>query len=179
MKLFIIVLSLILFYGPYIFGQESDTLTSVNVLEDLKEKFPDCKLEDLLFSDDDYQQLNDDLKKYCTTADSTKNYAIICRMLSYELKKACQLPAKDRPTKSFYKNINASEDICKKTYTPMTNQWIWNKITNNGQKDIGVKANALCTTVSTDKKTFRLARFFYKIAPRIRKSDPSNQQTKG
>jgi len=175
MNLFIIILSLVFFHGNYIYGLNSEGLTGINVLEALL-KLPNCYLSDFVKSEDDSKLLADDLKTYCTTSDTSKQYVLICRMVFYELKKACKLSVNSRPSKAIYQIQESSKEICGKKSIPLTNEWIWNKITHNGEKNIGVKAEDLCTKVTSDTNTIRLARFFYKIAPRVRHNDQKEKQ---
>jgi hypothetical protein len=170
MNLFIIILSLILFHGNYIYGLDSVRLTAIDVLATLK-KIPNCDLSEFIKSNDDYKLLADDLNNYCTKSDTSKQYVLICRMVFYELKKACGLSVDSRPSKAIYRIEESSKEICNKKSIQLTNQWIWSKITNNGEKNIGINAEDLCTKVTSDTNTIRLARFFYKIAPRVRQND--------
>lgn len=179
MKLFIIILSAILFHRNYISGIESEELSSIDVIATLKAKDPDCKLQSFVISDDDYTKLESDLTTYCSTSDSTKQNALICRMVHYELEKACKLSIASRPTKSRYIIDNLSAEICKANNVPITSDWILNKITQNGKINIGVTAAELCPQVASNKDTLRLTRFFYKIAPRVRKSDVPKQKNDG
>jgi len=175
MNLFIIILSLVFFYGNYIYGLDSEGLTGIDVLKALK-RIPNCDLSDFVQSEDDSKLLADDLKTYCTTSDTSKQYVLICRMVYYELKKGCKLSGSSHPSKAIYRTEESSKKICGKKPIQSTNQWIWEKITNNGENNIGVEAKDLCTKVTSDTNTIRLARFFYKIAPRVRHNDQTEKQ---
>jgi len=175
MNLFIIILSLILFHENYIYGLDTEGLNGIDVLATLKAKVPNYDLHDFVKSDQDYKELTGDLNTYCSTSDTSKSYSLICNMIAYELTKACEISPGSRPSKAMYKVETTPTDICAKKNIQLTNEWIWNKITNNGEKKIGVNADQLCTKVTSDTKTLRLARFFYKIAPLVRKYDLSKQ----
>ncbi|CAF4995136.1 unnamed protein product, partial [Rotaria magnacalcarata] len=173
----VVILSLIIFHGKYIFGLGAEELKDINVLAKLNNITAGCDLHDFLQLDSDFKKLSDDLTEYCSPLKSVKQYRILCHMLSYELEKACALPAKSRPSKAVYTSKTSAKEICAKKNIQLTNQWIWNKLTNNGQKDIGITAKYLCSSVTSDMATRRLARFFYKIAPLIREADSSQQAT--
>jgi hypothetical protein len=175
MNLFVIVLSLILFHGYDIYGLDNSELSAVNVIEKLKTKAPNCDLHSFVQSEKDYKTLIDDLNQYCSLSDSAKQYQLLCNMIYYELKRACVLPNELRPSKALYIAPTSSDAICRLKNIQLTNEWIFNKITSNGRKQINVKQTDLCKTVTTDPNTLRLARFFYKIAPRVRQADLSKK----
>ncbi|CAF1336661.1 unnamed protein product [Rotaria sordida] len=175
MNLLIIILSLILFYGNYIYGLETEELDGIDVLTKLKNIQPDCDLHDFLRVDDEYKTLTDDLRKHCSSSNSVKQHRILCHMLSYELEKACRLTPNLRPSKVIYATSRTPSQICNLNNILLTDEWIWHKITDGGQKKIGVNAKKLCTKVTSDTDTLRLARFFYKTAPRVRQVDSSKQ----
>ncbi|CAF1036472.1 unnamed protein product [Rotaria sordida] len=175
MNLLIIILSLILFYGNYIYGLETEELDGIDVLTKLKNIQPDCDLHDFLRVDDEYKTLTDDLRKHCSSSNSVKRHRILCHMLSYELEKACRLTPNLRPSKVIYATSRTPSQICNLNNILLTDEWIWHKITDGGQKKIGVNAKKLCTKVTSDTDTLRLARFFYKTAPRVRQVDSSKQ----
>ena len=166
---------MILFYGNYISGADTEEFDGIDVLKVLKSRVPKCDLHSFVKTEDDYKSLTEDLNKYCSTSDSTKQYRILCHMLLYELRKACKLPADSRPSQAIYTTKDTAEKICKTRNLQLTNQWIWKRITNNGQKQTDVNFNDLCTKVTSDPNTLQLARFFYKIAPRVRQADLSKQ----
>jgi hypothetical protein len=174
MNLFIIILSFILFNENYIDGLNSEGSTCVDVLGTLK-TIPNCDLQNYVKSETDYKQLTNDLTNYCSTSDTSKQNTLICCMLSYELKKACGLSGEALPSKAVYKIDSTSAEICGKKNVKLTSEWILKKITNNGKNDFGVTADDLCTKVTSDTNTLRLARFFYKVAPRVRQDDLSKQ----
>ena len=99
-------------------------------------------------------------------------------MLYYEVKKACGLSTEARPSKAVYRAKSTATQICQTKNIQLTNQWIWSKITNNGQKQIDGNSNTLCTKVTNDAEALRLSRFFYKIAPRIRQADSKRGKVK-
>ncbi|CAF2960104.1 unnamed protein product [Rotaria sp. Silwood2] len=175
MNLFIIIFTLILFHGNYIYGLETGELDGIDVLTVFKNKAGTCKLRNFVRSETDFTLLTDDLNKYCSSSDSVKQYRILCHMISYELEKACALPPDLRPAKPKYATNDSSAQICSMLNLNATNEWIWNRITNNGQKQIGVDSKNLCAKITADTDTLRLARFFYKIAPRVRNADSSQQ----
>ncbi|CAF5169592.1 unnamed protein product, partial [Rotaria sp. Silwood1] len=151
----------------------AEELIGIDVLTKLKNTSPDCDLRDFLINLNESKLLHDDLSKYCSSSDAEKQYRILCHMLSYELEIGCRLPTKSRPSKVLYAIQKSSKQICDKSNIQMTNKWIWNRITNDGQKQIGVESNALCPKVTSDTDVLRLARFFYQIAPFIRTADLS------
>lgn len=169
-NLVLISLTLIFFNGCISLGLETAQLDSIDVLETLKKKVPDCQIRMFVKSDKDHQKLTDDLKTYCST---TKEYALLCQMMAYELEKACQLPSTKRPSPALYDIKADSSDICTKGGVESTDQWIAQKLSNQ-EKKITIDSKNLCQQVTTDAKTIHLARFFYKIAPRVRKSDSSD-----
>ncbi|CAF1252736.1 unnamed protein product [Rotaria sp. Silwood1] len=173
MNLFIIILSLILFHEYYIYGLDAEELNGIDVLTQLKNTSPNCDLGDFLRNRNESKLLHDDLSKYCSLSDAEKQYRILCHMLSCELEIGCRLSTERRPSKALYAIQTSSKQICGKAKIQMTNKWIWNKITNDGQKQIGVESNALCPKVTSDTDVLRLARFFYQIAPLIRTADLS------
>lgn len=175
MNFFLIILSLIIFDGNYIYGLETKGLNGIDVLATLKSNAPTCNLRDFVKSDQDHKKLNDDLSAYCSISETLKEYRLICRMLAYELKKACKLSSESRPSPAIYTTPETSADICKRKNVLLTNEWILSKITKDGGKKIGVNANDLCDKVTSDKNTIQLARFAYKIAPRLRQDDLSKQ----
>jgi len=171
MHFFIISLSLILFHGIHIYGLENDGLDAIDVLATLKKNVPNCDLHLFVKSDKEYQKLNEDLQTYCSGSETSKQYALICQMLAYELEKACGLPSNLRPTQAVYDIQLKASQVCGLKNVLFTSQWILNKLTNNGQKKISVNPDELCTKVTNDANTIRLARFFYKTAPRVRQTD--------
>ena len=170
-NLLLISLTLIFFNGSIVFGLENPPLESIDVLEMLAKKSADCQLRAFVKSDKDHQKVNDDLKTYCSTS---KDYALICQMIAYELEKACQLPSNKRPSSALYDIQTDSTEICNKGGVESTDQWIAQKL-SNPEKKITIDSKDLCQRVTTDPKTIQLARFFYKIAPRVRKADSSDQ----
>ncbi|CAF3112216.1 unnamed protein product, partial [Rotaria socialis] len=171
----VVILSLILFHGKYIFGLGTEKFKAINVLAKLNNTAAGCDLHDFLRLDSDFKNLSDDLTKYCSPSKLVKRFRILCHMLSYELEIACALPAKSRPSKALYTSNTSAKEICDRKNIQLTNQWIWDKLTNGGQKDIGITAKYLCDSVTNYTVTLRLARFFYKIAPLIRQADLSQQ----
>lgn len=170
-SLFIILLNLIIFNGKSIYGLDVEELSGIDVLAQLNNKVPKCKLRDFLIFKNQFKTLSNDLKTHCSLLESEKSHRILCHMLAYELEKACGLTSKLQPSPAVYVTPVSSETICANYSKQSTNQWIWNKITKDGRYDIGVNASDLCTTVTKHNDTLRLARFFYKIAPRVRYAD--------
>jgi len=175
MNLFIIISALILFHGNYIYGLDTEELDGIDVLTTLKSTAPKCDLLTFVKTKTDYKSLTKDLSEYCSTSDSLKQYRILCHMLLYELTKACKLPEESRPSQALYTTDTSAETICRPKTIQLTNKWIWRRITNNGKKRIGVMSKGLCDKVTSDSNTIHLARFFYKIAPRVRQADLSKQ----
>jgi hypothetical protein len=176
MRFFII--SLILFHGIDIYGLETDGLDTIDVLATLKKNAPNCDLRDFVKTDKDRTKLNEDLEKYCSGSETTKQYALICHMLAYELEKACGFSAQSRPSPAVYDKLWTTSQVCEAKNVQFTSRWIFNKVSKNGQKKLGTNPNELCAKVTSDINTIRLARFFYKTAPLVRKAD-SSKQNKG
>ncbi|UJR29301.1 hypothetical protein I4U23_010515 [Adineta vaga] len=177
MNLFLIVLSLILFNGNLIFGANDDELEAIDVLATLKSSSPTCDLHFFVKNENDFKALNSDLAKLCPASGSKKQCRILCNMVAYELKKACKLDEKLRPSKVIYTNKMTAQEICNLKNIQLTNQWIFKAITNNEEKQIGVTAKDLCTKVTSDEDALPLARFFYKAATRVRQSELSKTAT--
>ncbi|CAF1109434.1 unnamed protein product [Adineta ricciae] len=178
MNLFLIVLSLIFFHGNSISGADDNELEAIDVLSAIKTTSPDCDLRTFVKHNDDYTAFSGDLKTYCGS-DSKKQNRILCNMIAYELKKACQFDKDGRPSPVIYSKKSTPKEICFSTTIQLTNQWIWNVLTNNGQKQIDVTAKELCDKVANDETTRQLARFFYRAAPHVRNSDLSTTSKDG
>lgn len=176
MNLFVIVLSLVLFYGSYIYALESEELSGVDVLAELEAKVPVCNLTRFVQTPNDYNELKADLQKYCAVSISLKQHRILCNMLSYQLQKACGLSEQRGPSPAKYTTKVSAQQVCLMRNMMATNLWIWKRITNNGNKQIGVTAEELCNRVASQPETLRLARFFYKTAPRVRVADTQNNK---
>ncbi|CAF3537949.1 unnamed protein product [Adineta steineri] len=174
MNLFLIFLALILFHENYIFGLETEEIKGINVLKKLKNDLPDCDLHDFVKSENDYKSLNDDLKTHCTTSASNKQFRTLCHMLCYELTVACKVPAESRPSKAIYTTKVTASELCGTKRIDKTNEWIAKKVLNSEQKQI-ISSNGLCTKITSDENALPLARFFYKIAPRVREADLAKQ----
>ena len=170
MNFFVIILSLILFHGYDIYGLGNQELATVDVLEKLKADAPNCELRGFVQSKKDYEELSADLKQFCSSIQD-KKYTLLCNMLYYEIKRACELPPASRPSPGLYDIQTTATDICNIKRIELTNDWILNKITNNGEIQIAATKKDLCKTVTSDASALRLARFFYKRAARVRQAD--------
>ena len=179
MNLFIIVASLILLHENYIYGFDTQQLNGIDVLATLKNKTPNCDLKSFVLTDADHTSLVDNLKHYCSLEESVKQHRLLCHMLSYVLEKACELEDKSRLSKITYTtSMPSSEEICAKKGTILTNQWIWNVITNDGKNQIDINSTNLCVAVTNDSNTRLLAVLFYKLGRIIRNVD-SPQRNRG
>ncbi|CAF1482381.1 unnamed protein product [Adineta ricciae] len=178
MNLLPIVLSLIFFHGNSISGADDNELKAIDVLSTIKTTSPECDLRAFVKHKDDYTAFSADLKTYCAS-DSKKENRILCHMIAYELKKACQFDKDGRPSPVIYSKKSTPKEICFSKTIQLTNQWIWNAITNNGQKQIDVTVKELCNKVADDEATRQLARFFYRAAPHVRNLDLSTTSKDG
>jgi hypothetical protein len=173
MNLLKIILLLILFIGIY--GLHRNKLTGIDVLETLASKKISCNFHNFIQStngsEDDYNMLIHDLKKYCSTSKSTTLYRLLCRMILIELEIGCLLPNNSRPSPIKYSIRYTSTEICSINRISLTNMWIWQKLTTDEKEEIGPTSIYLCPVLTSSNSTLLLARFFYKIAPRIRRAD--------
>jgi hypothetical protein len=172
----IIILSLFLFCG--ICGLNTDQSTGIDVLKTLKEKKISCDLHTFVKSvddsDDEYDVLIQDLKKYCTNSESTKQYRVICHMILIEFEISCLLSNKSRPFPVKYTTAYTSAQVCSMNKIAYANSWIWKRLTSDERGEIGSTPMQLCPRLAALNDTLRLIRFFYKIAPRIRIADTLN-----
>jgi hypothetical protein len=175
MNLFVILLSFILFNGNYIYGSDADETNGIDVLGTLKTQAPNCDLHKFVNPEDEFKALNDDLTKYCSTSDSSKQYKILCRMILIELTQACALSSKSRSVSTKYSSKTSASAICQYKNIQMTNKWIWKKLTSDEQKQIGDSSKDICTKITKYTDTIQLARFFYKIGTGVRKAELSVQ----
>jgi len=169
-----IILILILFSGlDTLNGNET---TSIDIFVQLKSKNISCDLHDFVKStdnsDDEYKLLIQDLTKYCLNSSS---YQLLCHMIYLELELACLLPNNFRPSPTKYTFDYRSKQICSINKIALTNEWIWGKLSSNEKKQIGSTSVNLCSKITSTNETLRLVKFFYKIAPRIRRFDTMNR----
>jgi len=173
MNLLTIILLLILFFGIY--GLHRNKLTGIDVLGTLTSKNISCNFHNFVKStndsEDDYNTLIRDLTKYCSGLKSSTFYRLLCRMILIELEIGCLLPNKSRPLPIKYSIRYTSTEICSLNTISMTNTWIWQKLTSDEKAEIGPTSMYLCPILTSSNNTIQLARFFYKIAPRIRRAD--------
>ncbi len=170
-----LIISLILFHGINIYGLESDGLDPIDVLGTLKKNVPNCDLGGFVKTDSEAKILKDDLQKFCSGSETTKQYTLLCQMLAYELETACGLPQASRPSPALYNKPWTLSQICDLKNVEMTSRWIFNRVSKTGQKKLGTNPTELCVKVASDANTIRLARFFYKTAPFVRKADTAKQ----
>ncbi|CAF1389648.1 unnamed protein product [Adineta steineri] len=173
MNFLVIILSFILFFG--INSNDTDDTSGIDVLDILKEKQTSCDLHDFVIgkenSEKEYIALVYDLATYCSETESTSLSRILCRMILIELEIGCSLPNKSRPTPVKYINSYTSTQICSMNKIMYTNRWIWNKFTEKEKEELGASSAHICPKLTSVNSTLRLTRFFYKIAPRIRRAE--------
>ena len=150
-------------------GAESNG--SSDLLVKLAAKDPAVDLRAFFKSDADLLALVSDLKQYCLPIDATNKSQVLCQMVTIELTKALKLPEKQRPSNTSY-NVNVTaESICRPKSIPLTNKWMWELLTSEQRSQIGGDAESLCKQVTRSQETLRMARFFYKVALRVRRAD--------
>lgn len=153
-------------------------LSDVDVLGRLKSKHASCDLRNFVQatdnSDDEYKILVHDLTKYCSTSKSITLYDLLCHMILIELEIGCELSNNSRPYPVKYSTLLTSSEICSMNKIDLINNWIWQKLTADEKEEIGPTPVHLCRILTSSNSTTRLARFFYKIAPRIRRTDLRN-----
>ncbi|CAF1306074.1 unnamed protein product [Adineta steineri] len=176
MNFLVIILSFILIFG--IHSNDTDDTGGIDVLDILKEKQTSCDLHDFVIgkenSEKEYIALVYDLATYCSETESTSLSRILCRMILIELEIGCSLPNKSRPTPVKYINSYTSTQICSMNKIMYTNRWIWLKFTEKEKEELGSSSAHICPKLTSVNSTLRLTRFFYKIAPRIRRVEASN-----
>jgi hypothetical protein len=169
-----IVFILILFSGIYL--SNGNQVTGVDIFQQLKSKNISCDLHDFIkpadHSDDEYQLLKQDLTKYCSNSSS---YQLLCHMIFIEIEIACLVPNASRPSPMKYTSDHRSKHICSLNKISLTNDWIWGKLSSNEKQQIGSTPTDLCSKITSNNETLRLVKFFYKIAPRIRRFDTLNK----
>ena len=163
-----LLIIIILFYG----------INGFDVLEQLQSKNISCNLHDFVKttndSVDEYQLLTSDLKTYCTNSVSNQTSQLLCHMIFLELEIGCLLTNHSRPLPMKYSLFYTSKQICSLTKISLTDNWIWEKLSSNEKQQVGSSSINLCSHITSANETLRLARFFYKIAPRIRRFDLNN-----
>ncbi len=174
-----IILILILFSGIY--GLDRNQLIGIDVIGTLKEKNTSCDLRNFVKStngsENDYKTLIHDLTKYCSISNSIKLYRLLCRIILIELEIGCLLPKNSRRLPIKYSISNTPKEICSMNRISETNSWIWGKLTSDEKKEIGPTSHNLCPILTSLNSTLRLARFFYKIAPRIIQIDLTKKES--
>jgi hypothetical protein len=165
-----------LFSGIY--GLQKNELTGINVIETLKAKNISCNLRAFIQStgnlEDEYNILIHDLTTFCSTSKSTTPYRLLCHMILIELEIGCLLLNNSRPSPVKYAIPYTSAQICSMNKIALTNNWIWQKLTSDEKEEIGSTSFHLCPFLTSSNNTLRLTRFFYKIAPHIRRADLYN-----
>ena len=151
----------------------AESTGSSDLLAKLKAQDPSVDLHAFVQSDADLQSLTADLKQYCSSLDSTNKSQVLCQMIYIELTKAFKLPDKQRPSKTTYNVSWTAESICQIKKISLTNKWIWGLLSSEQRNMTGGDAETLCKQVTSSQETLRLARFFYKVAPRVRLADSS------
>ena len=164
---------LLVFLGTLLHLSSTEKPVPVDVLGQLKLKAPDCDLRRFVLSDNDSKVLTDDLTHYCCAEpkDLTKYSKVLCRMILYELKKACLLTGAAQPSPAKYDQPVPSDEFCKSKKILLTSNWIWKKLGIQEKNEWDLTQENFCSTLAAANETRRLVRFFYKIAPRVRQAD--------
>jgi len=174
MKFFLLILTVVCLGQNSSFAAETN---GIDVLAVLKKNVPDCKLRDFVKSDEYLTKLEEDLKKFCSTEQTTKTQTFLCHMLAYEITVACKITDGTRPSAAKYDDVATIDEVCERKNIQLTNQWILSKVKNQ-ETTIDANEQNLCTQITEDKQIVRLARFFYKIAPIVRKYDTAQTNNK-
>ncbi|CAM4963319.1 unnamed protein product [Rotaria socialis] len=153
----------------------SNESAGINVLEALKAINLSCDLHIFVNSADDtednYKALIHDLTQYCSGSESTKVYQVLCRMIFIELEIGCSLLNQSRSLPIKYITSETPTKLCSMNQIMHINLWIWKKLKLNKEEQMGSALAKLCTNITSSNETIRLARFFYEIAPSIKRID--------
>lgn len=122
-------------------------------------------------SDNDYKLFLNDLNNVCSQSQTDKASRLLCRIVFIELQLACHLPNSSLPTPVKYSLAYSAEKICAIHKINLTNIWIWEKLSSAEREEFLPTSDALCSTITAKEEILFLAKFFYKIAPRIRRAD--------
>ena len=143
-----------------------------DVLARLKAKAPGCDLKSLVVDEANWKLLEEDLTKYCSASpkELLQNSVVLCRALYYELKASCPLTDAARPTPTKYETKKTAGEICSAKSTPLTTEWIWKKLKLDNSTVELTKEN-FCSKLAEPDETRQLVRFFYRIAPHIRRAE--------
>ncbi|CAF1307472.1 unnamed protein product [Rotaria magnacalcarata] len=157
------------------YGLDIDESAGINVLEALKATNLSCDLHIFVNStydtEDNYKALIHDLTQYCSNSESTKVYQVLCRIIFIELEIGCSLLNRSRPLPIKYITSETSTKLCSKNKIIHIDRWIWKKLKLNKKEQMGSDLTKLCTNITSSNETIRLARFFYEIAPSIKRID--------
>lgn len=170
---FFTLLALISFSNAYVLNQTEANNTYI--LELFKSKNITCDPHDFIVTiddlDNDYKLFLNDLNNVCSESQSDKASRLLCRIVFIELQMACLLPNSSRPTPVKYTLAYTASKICAMNKINLTNVWIWEKLSSAEQQELLPTSDQLCPTVTAKEENLFLAKFFYKIAPRIRRVD--------
>lgn len=162
-----------------IYGLSQVTTNSYNILEILKAKNITCNLRSFIIPsnltlNNDYKMFINDLNKYCWNSSAENVSDLICHMIAIELEIACLVFNQSRIVPIVYNSQYTSKQICSTKSVILTNNWIWEQLSVEEKSIIGSSSINLCSVVTMNNETFRLSRFFYRLAPRVRRSNLKN-----
>ena len=176
MLFFFTLLALISFSDAI--GLNQTEANNTYILELFKSKNITCDPHDFIVKIDDsvndYQLFLNDLNNVCSESQSDKASRLLCRIVFIELQLACLLPNSSRPTPVKYTLAYTANKICTMNKINLTNVWIWEKLSGVEQQELLPTSDQLCPTITAKEEILFLAKFFYKIAPRIRRADLGN-----
>ena len=151
------------------------TNNSTYIIQAAQLKNITCDLHDFIVrsddADNDFKIFVKDLNNFCGDTQTNQVYQLLCRMLTIEFELACLLPNSSRPSPVKYTLPYTAKKICQMNKINLTNQWIWEKLSVKEQEEFAPTPVQLCPTITATEEVLLLAKFFYKIAPRIRRAD--------
>jgi hypothetical protein len=92
-------------------------------------------------------------------------------MILIELEIGCTLRNITRPSPVKYINSYTATQVCSIHKITFINKWIWEKLTAREKQQLGSSWVDLCPKLTAFNTTLQLTRFFYKIAPRIKRAE--------
>lgn len=179
MKVFVIILCFCL--SSCVYGLNTDEFVNINVLETLKARNSSCDLHVFINSnensEDEYKLFINDLTEYCSNSTSKKLYQVLCHMILIELEIGCSISNQSHLLPIKYKTSLTATKICSMDKLIYINRWIWKKLDLDEREQIGPTSVNLCSIITSLKGTNRLARFFYRIAPYVRRFEIEKNQS--
>lgn len=153
-------------------------INSTYIFQSLQSKNITCDLHDFIVktddTDNDYKLFLNDLNNFCSDTQTNQVYRLLCRMLTIEFELACLLPNNSRPSPVKYTLPYTAKKICQMNKINLTNNWIWGKLSVEEREKAAITPTQLCPTMTATEEVLLLVKFFYKIAPRIRRADQAD-----